>query len=508
MHKKNFILVLKKGRKFMLKRMSAKKKFQFRKYFILSFLTVFCGILLLIFVTDSAAHKNQSLPSLAGLVKKVSPSVVNISTETIIKTRRRTQGPGMPGGPDDFFRRFFDFPPGFRSPSPRSQQRKRRSAGTGFVIDSSGLILTNYHVIMTGNNKTADKITVRFKEGSKGRKAKLIGKDKETDLALLQIEKKTGDFFQAVKFGNSDSLRVGDWVVAIGNPFGLGHTVTAGIVSGKGRIGRGRYLDLIQTDASINPGNSGGPLFNLNGEVVGINQSIFTKSGGNMGIGFAIPINTAEKIIPQIKRGGRVSRGFLGVSIQPITEIIGKNLGLKNTSGALVSNLTPDGPAFKAGIKRGDVIIGLNLKIIKNPRDLMLAAADIKPGSRATLHIIRNKRKLSIMLTVVRRPSSRQVAKALSKSQISKRLGIEGQDLNTSLAKKLRTRRKEGVVIIKVLPNSAAAFAGLKRGDIIFEANRIKVNNMIDLQKALKSVKSGFLLLLERDGAPIYIGIE
>ncbi|MFL2932027.1 MAG: Do family serine endopeptidase [bacterium] len=492
----------------MLKRMSAKKKFQFRKYFFLSLLTVFCGILLLIFVTDSAAHKNQSLPSLAGLVKKVIPSVVNIQTETLINTRQRNQVPGMPGGPDEFFRRFFD--PRFRSPSPRTQPRKRTGGGTGFVIDSSGLILTNYHVVMTGNNKTADKITVKFKEGSKGRKAKLIGKDKETDLALLQIEKKPGEIFLAVKFGNSDSLRVGDWVVAIGNPFALGHTVTAGIVSGKGRIARGRYLSgtLIQTDASINPGNSGGPLFNLNGEVVGVNQSIYTKSGGNMGIGFAIPINTAEKIIPQIKRGGRVSRGFLGVSIQPITEIIGKNLGLKNTSGALVSNLIPEGPAFKAGIKRGDIIIGLNLKTINNPRDLMLAAADLKPGSRATVHIIRNKRKISVMLIVDQRPSRRQRAKALSKSQVSKKLGIEGQDLNTSLAKKLRTRLKKGVVIIKVLPNSPAAFAGLKRGDIIFEANRIEVKNMIDLQKALKSAKSGFLFLIERDGSPFYVGIQ
>ncbi|MBM32295.1 MAG: hypothetical protein CL764_05490 [Chloroflexi bacterium] len=492
----------------MYKTVSENKMFQIKKFISVSFLTVVFMALSLFSVTDTAAYKNQSLPSLAGLVKKVSPSVVNISTETIIKTRTRTQMPGIPGGPDDFFRRFFDFPPGFRSPSPRTQSRKRRSAGTGFVIDSSGLILTNYHVIMTGNNKTADKITVKFKEGSKGRKAKLIGKDKETDLALLQIEKKSGDFFQAVKFGNSDSLLVGDWVVAIGNPFGLGHTVTAGIVSGKGRIGRGRYLDLIQTDASINPGNSGGPLFNLNGEVVGINQSIYTKSGGNMGIGFAIPINTAEKIIPQIKRGGKVSRGFLGVSIQPITEIIGKSLGLKNTTGALVSNLTTDGPAFKAGIKRGDIIIGLNLKTIKNPRDLMLAAADLKPGSRATVHIIRNKRKISVMLTVGQRPSSKQVAKAFSKKQISKRLGIEGQNLNAALAKKLRTRRKNGVVILKVLQNSPAAFAGLKRGDIIFEANRMQVKNMLDLEKALKSAKSGFLLLLERDGSPFYIGIQ
>ena len=219
-----------------------------------------------------------------------------------------------------------------------------------------------------------------------------------------------------------------DWVVAIGNPFGLGHTVTAGIVSGKGRYNRkNKYLDLIQTDASINPGNSGGPLFNLKGEVVGINQSIYTRSGGNMGIGFAIPINTAEKIIPQIKRGGKVSRGFLGVNIQLITKAIAKNLGLKNTSGALVSKLTDDGPASKAGIKRGDIIIGLNLKTIKNPRDLMLAAADLKPGSRATVHIIRNRRKISVMLTVAQRPNSTQIAKAFSKKQVSKRLGIEGQ---------------------------------------------------------------------------------
>ena len=227
-----------------------------------------------------------------------------------------------------------------------------------------------------------------------------------------------------------------------------------------------------------------------------------------MGIGFAIAINSAKKIIPQIKRGGKVSRGFLGVSIQSITEIIAKNLGLENTSGALVTNVTSDGPAFKAGIKQGDIIIGLNLKTIKNPRDLMLNAADIRPGSRATLHIIRNKRKIGIMLIVAERPSNKQFAKILSKKQVSKRLGIEGQDLNPTLAKKLRTRRKKGVVIIKVLPNSPASLAGLTPRDIIFEVNRIQVNNMLDLQRALKSAKRGFLLLLERNGSPFYVGIK
>lgn len=493
----------------MFKGMSMTNLFQFRRNFTTSAFTVLLAILLPFLITDTEAHKNQPLPSLAGLVKKLNPSVVNIRTETIIKMRQRTQMPGTPGGPDDFFRRFFDFPPGFRSPSPRTQSRKSGSLGTGVVIDSSGLILTNYHVIMTGNNKAADKITVSFKEDSKERRAKVIGKDRATDLVLLQIEKKPGELFQAVKFGNSDSLRVGDWVVAIGNPFGRGHTVTAGIVSGKGRFDiRKPYLDLIQTDASINPGNSGGPLFNLNGEIVGINQSILTKSGGNMGIGFAIAINSAKKIIPQIKRGGKVSRGFLGVSIQSITEIIAKNLGLENTSGALVTNVTSDGPAFKAGIKQGDIIIGLNLKTIKNPRDLMLNAADIRPGSRATLHIIRNKRKIGIMLIVAERPSNKQFAKILSKKQVSKRLGIEGQDLNPTLAKKLRTRRKKGVVIIKVLPNSPASLAGLTPRDIIFEVNRIQVNNMLDLQRALKSAKRGFLLLLERNGSPFYVGIK
>ncbi len=488
----------------MFKGMFMNNIFRFRRNFSASAFAVLLAILVPFLVTDTEAHKNQSLPSLAGLVEKVRPSVVNISTETIVKSRNTQQTPPFPGGPDDFFRRFFDFPPGFRTPSPRAQRRKTRSLGTGFIIDVSGLILTNNHVI-----KKANKITVKFKQGGKGRKAKVIGTDEATDLALLQIEKKPGDFFQAVKFGSSDSLRVGDWVVAIGNPFNLGHTVTAGIVSAKGRVIGGRYDDFIQTDASINPGNSGGPLFNLNGEVIGINTAIYSKGGvGSLGIGFAIPIKTAEKIIPQIKRGEKVTRGFIGVSIQRITDIIAKNLGLENTFGALVSNLTSDGPALKAGIKRGDIIIGLNLKTIKNPRDLMLTAADLRPGSRATLHIIRNKRKISIMLTVAERPSSKQVAKVLSKKQLSKRLGIEGQNLSPTIAKKLRTRRKKGVVIIKVLPNSSASFAGLRPGDIIFEANRMQVKNMLDLQRALKSANSGFLLLLERNGSPFYVGIK
>ena len=444
------------------------------------------------------------LPSLAGLVEKLSPSVVNISTETRVEASSRRQFPGFPGEMwNEFFRRFHEEP--FRR-GPRGGLRPRprqQSQGSGFIVSEKGLILTNNHVV-----EKASRITVRFKDQRK-RKAKVVGRDSQTDIALLQIETKPGDTFTALKLGDSEKLRVGDWVMAIGNPFGLAHTVTAGIVSAKGRvIGSSRFDDYIQTDASINPGNSGGPLFDLNGNVVGINTAIFSRSGGNIGIGFAIPIDMAKKLLPQL-RTGVVTRGFLGVSIQPVNESLAKELGLKDTNGALVSNVIKNAPAEKAGVKRGDVIVSINEKKIKNPRQLSTAAADLKPGSIAEVSIIRDGAKREVKLKVAKLPGPKEDLVKAMEPTLQKDLGIKGQKLTPEVQKQVGAKTKKGVVITSVLPDSPAAAAGLRQGDVIIEANRKAVADTEQLREALKKGKNkGNLLVVERRGMTFYVALE
>ena len=444
------------------------------------------------------------LPSLAGLVEKLSPSVVNISTESKIKASSGGQFPGFPGEMwNEFFRRFHEGPFG---PGPRGRSRpqpRQRSQGSGFIVSEKGLVLTNNHVV-----ENAVKITVRFNDQKK-RKAKVVGRDSQTDIALLQIETKPGDAFTALKLGDSEKLRVGDWVMAIGNPFGLAHTVTAGIVSAKGRvIGSGRFDDFIQTDASINPGNSGGPLFDLKGNVVGINTAIFSRGGGNIGIGFAIPVNMAKKLIPQL-RTGVVTRGFLGVSIQPVNESLAKQLGLKDTHGALVSNVIENAPAEKAGVKRGDVIVSVNEKKIKTPRQLSMTAADLKPGSIAEVGIIRDGKKREVKLKVAKLPGSKEEVAKAAKPTLQKQLGIEGQRLTPEVRKQVGAKAKKGVVITNVLPDSPAALAGLRRGDVIVEANRKAITDAEQLRKALKKGENqGNLLVVERQGSTFYVALE
>ena len=401
-------------------------------------ITTLLGLALLLApVNAQSATSAGKLPSLAGLAEKLSPSVVNISTETKIETSSR----------------------GFKD------QKKR--------------------------------------------KAKIVGRDPQTDIALLQVETKPGDTFTAVKLGDSEKLRVGDWVMAIGNPFGLSHTVTAGIVSAKGRvIGSSRFDNFIQTDASINPGNSGGPLFDLNGNVVGINTAIFSRSGGNIGIGFAIPINMAKKLLPQL-RTGVVTRGFLGVSIQPVNESLAKVLDLKETRGALVANVIENAPAEKAGIKRGDLIVSINEKKIENPRQLSLTAADLKPGSIAKVGIIRDGKKRVVKLQVAKLPVSSEERAKASKPALQKQLGIDGQNLTPELRKQIGAKAEKGVVISNVLPDSPAAIAGLRRGDVIVEANRKAIANMDQLREALKKGENkGNLLVIERRGTTRYVVLE
>src|SRR6266550_5601741 len=324
----------------------------------------------------------QGLPDFASLAKKVGPSVVNVSTTQM----RKAAADPSPFDNDDpmseFWQRFF----GGRMP--RGPQRQT-GLGSGFIIDSNGTILTNYHVV-----DGAQKIAVTLSDG-KNYDAKVVGKDQKTDIAVIKID--AGQDLPVVTLGDSDRLEVGEWVLAIGDPFGLDHTVTSGIVSAKGRqIGAGPYDNFIQTDASINPGNSGGPLLNMRGEVVGINTAIFSQSGGNIGIGFAIPTNLVKGVLPQLKNKGKVVRGYLGTVIQRVTPELADTLGLKSPHGALVAETTKGGPAEHAGIRVGDVIVEFNGKEIKDSAELPLQVASVAPGKTVEVKILRDSKEMTL----------------------------------------------------------------------------------------------------------------
>jgi serine protease Do len=327
--------------------------------------------------------------SLAPLVAEVKPAVVNISTKQATRQPRRgLRSPFRGQDPfEEFFERFFG--------GPLPQPRPLQSLGSGFLIDKEGHILTNNHVI-----ENAGSITVKLADNNeKEYEAKVVGRDPRTDLALIKISGRND--LPAVKLGDSDSLQVGDWVIAIGNPFGLGQTVTAGIVSAKGRvIGQGPYDDFIQTDAAINPGNSGGPLFNTQGEVVGINTAIFSQSGGNIGISFAVPVNLAKGLVPQLKAKGRVIRGWLGVSIGPVTEEAAKELRLKDRRGALVLEVVERSPADRAGIQQGDVIVGFDGKDVTSSSDLPRLVGNTPIGKEVSVKLIREGRSRELKVTI------------------------------------------------------------------------------------------------------------
>jgi serine protease Do len=329
----------------------------------------------------------QSLPDFTSLAKKLGPVVVNIATTQVQRTAQDAPAPFGEDDPSgDFWQRFFD------APIPRGPQRQQ-GLGSGFIIDHNGTILTNYHVI-----DSAEKIVVTLSDG-KSFDAKVLGKDQKTDIAVIQINGEQD--LPAATLGDSDRLEVGEWVMAIGNPFGLDHTVTTGIVSAKGRhIGAGPYDDFIQTDASINPGNSGGPLINMRGEVIGINSAIFSESGGNIGIGFAIPTNLVKELLPQLRDTGKVVRGYLGTGIQKLTPEIADALGVNQTQGALVTETTDGGPADRAGVKPGDVIVAFDGKDIKDTSDLPLQVARTTPGKTVPVKILRESKEVTLSLTV------------------------------------------------------------------------------------------------------------
>ncbi len=443
------------------------------------------------------------------IAKEKNIAVVNVSVkakkQNVVQRPRGPQrrgprgprGPGGPGGKNDFYDRFQDFFDRF------PEQRPRGGTGSGFIIDPEGLILTNHHVV-----ENAESIVVTY-DDDKEYDAELIGSDSKTDVALIKIIQE-GDSkvkFTHLSLGNSDNLEVGEWVVAIGNPFGLSHTVTTGIVSAKGRnIGAGPYDEFIQTDASINPGNSGGPLLNMDGDVIGINTAIISgNTGGNVGIGFAIPINMTKSIIKDLKETGKVTRGWLGVMIQRITPELAASLGLKGHDGALVGDVIPGSPAAEAGVKRGDVILKFNDVAVKKMEELPKIVAGTRPGQVIPVQIIRDGKEKSLNVTIARLKSKEEKVASLGVN-----LGATVQDITPELAESMNLDSSAGVLVSEVTPGQPAKESGLRRGDVILEVNRNPVNNVNEFNQAvIKTQKKGtVLMLVKRDGNTIYVAVK
>lgn len=448
---------------------------------------------------DVAAQTSGVMPDAPGsfsyLVKKARNSVVNISTVKVIKRddqRLQFRSPFEQDDPfNDFFERFF------RDQIPK--EYRQRSLGSGFIIDRDGYILTNNHVV-----EKTDEITVML-SNEKEYDAEIIGRDSKTDLALIRI--KSDEDLEPLPLGDSDNLEVGDWVVAIGNPFGLDHTVTAGIVSAKyRRIGTGGYENFIQTDASINPGNSGGPLLNTSGEVVGINSAIFSGNGGSIGIGFAIPVNMAKKLLPQLKKG-KVVWGWLGVMIQDVTKELKEKLNLMNEKGALVADVTPGGPAEKGGIERGDVIVTFDNKEIQEMDELPFIVASTPVGKIVNVEVMRRGEKKTFKIKVGELNVEKEGSPVVEESAD---LGITVEAITPEIAQRFGLSDKEGLIIVQVEQNSPASEAGIRPGDIILEIDQEPINDPKVYKQKIRKYKKGdtILFLMKRGGTTIYMTLE
>jgi serine protease Do len=454
------------------------------------------GVCLLLLAVPSLARGPASV---ADVAEGLQDAVVNISTTQTLK------GPGDPapmrkgpkGSPfEEFFDDFFD------DESPEGMPRKVSSLGSGFVIDPSGLIVTNNHVI-----EGADEIIINFIDGSKLKVTKILGHDPKTDLALLKVEPK--EPLKAVSFGNSSAMRVGDWVMAIGNPFGLGGSVSVGIVSATKRdINAGPYDDFIQTDAAINRGNSGGPLFNMEGEVIGVNTAIISPTGGSIGIGFAVPSNTALKVLNQLKEYGETRRGWLGVHVQSVTEEIAEGLGLPEPMGALVASVAPDGPAGEAGIAAGDVILAFDGVPIESMRDLPRAVVGTAIGKAVAVKLLRDKEPVELTVTIGRLPEDDEDEDFIEEElplapEDEDLLGLTIAPLTEALRDKFGIGGKiDGVVITGVAPDSPAAKKNIKPGDVIVEVTQEEVHqphDVVDRLRAVKRAGRGRVLFLLSD---------
>jgi serine protease Do len=450
---------------------------------------------------QAAPAQASRLPSLADVAKRAMPAVVNISTTQKGESRRGRSPRPMPGpnpfGHEDpmeeFFRRFF----GERLPP-----RQQRSLGSGFIISADGYIITNDHVV-----GEATKITVRLSDKEEYT-AKVVGRDEKTDLALIKIEANRP--LPTLPLGDSADLQVAEWVLAIGNPFGLEQTVTVGIVSAKARvIGAGAYDDFIQTDASINPGNSGGPLLNLRGEVVGINSSIFSQGGGNVGIGFAIPVNLAKSITDQLRETGKVTRGWLGVSIQTVTPELAKSFGLEEPRGALVADVTADGPAEKAGLQRGDVITAFEGKTVKDSHELPTLVAQSPVGKNAEVKVLRGGKERSFSVTLGQMPE--QEARAEGGGEGEDKWGLTVANVSVEIARRFQlSPDQRGVVVVAVEPGGQADAAGLQAGDVVEEVNQQPVNSVQEFNSAVAQGgnRETLLLLVRRGENSSYVALR
>lgn len=459
---------------------------------VFRFLAVFLAASLS-FISVGHAEAKAAPPDFVELAKKLKPAVVNISTTKVIgkqQPSRRQQANPFGNDPfEDFFERFFKDVP--------QRPFKQRGQGSGFII-GDGYIFTNNHVV-----SGADEIKVKLSDGREF-KGQVKGADEKLDLALISIE--TKENLPVAPLGDSDALEVGEWVMAIGNPFGLAQTVTAGIISAKGRwIGSGPYDDYLQTDASINPGNSGGPLFNAKGEVIGINAAIVA---GGQGIGFAIPINMAKAVLTQLKETGRVTRGWLGVSVQPVTPELAASFGMKSEKGALIAEVVKDSPAEKGGLKAGDIILEFDGKTIKDMHDLPRLAAVTPVGKRASVKVLRDGKTLEKTVVIERMADSGQITQKEASAEA--RFGLVVTDLTKDIAARLRIQETSGVVVTEVKPGSAAEEAGISVGDIIRQINTTPVKNTREYAKLVSSLKKGATVpfLVRRGDSSLFVALK
>ncbi len=465
----------------------------------------------LIALTPIAARSQIRPENIADIAARVQDAVVNISTSQTVTPTQTVPMPQLPPGSpfEDFFEEFFK-----NKNEDGKRQRKVSSLGSGFVIDASGIVVTNNHVIAD-----ADEIIVNFADGTK-LKAELIGRDMKVDLAVLRVKPKAP--LKAVNFGDSDKTRVGEWVMAIGNPFGLGGSVTVGVVSARNRnIDSSLYDDFIQTDAAINRGNSGGPLFNLAGEVIGINTAIFSQTGGSIGIGFAIPANTVAPLIKQLRDSGEIQRGWIGVSIQPVDEQIAESLGLPAVRGALIASVGDNGPAAKGGLLPGDVVIRFDGQEVREMRNLPRIVAGTQIDKTVDVVVIRKGKEQTLKITVQKLQEAENKPKQQTRNEVqqpkrvapNRMLGLELSVLNEDLRRRYKLKEAiKGLVVTAVDPDSNAAEQNIEAGLVVVEVSGEPIANAAELQKRVEALKkagkkSALLLLMTPGGEQRFVAV-
>lgn len=462
---------------------------------------------------QAASAQSAGPGSFSGVVERVKPAVVNVSVkgkgiEGRLVGRPEFRTPQLPEGSpfNDLFRRFFEehgVPGDEEGPAvPRQAQ------GSGFIIDPSGYIVTNYHVV-----DGAQEITVSLDDGSK-HSATVKGRDAKTDLALIKID--AGRSLPHVEFGESDAAKVGDWVIAVGNPFGLGGSVTAGIISARGRdLRSGPFDDYLQIDAPINRGNSGGPLFDTTGRVIGVNTAIWSPSGGNVGIGFAVPSSLAKSVVEQLRDHGSIARGWLGVQIQPVSEDLAQGLGVPEGKGALVAAVTPESPAAKAGVKPGDLIVSMDGEALEDFKALPRLVAAAEPGKRATLEVVREGKTRELTVTVGQTPDSEKVASSEAGEAVPARgqLGLQLAALTPETKKKYGVKGEaDGVLVVDVRKGSPAARAGIQPGTLVLMVDQAPVDSPDAVAKRVRQAyeqkRSAVVLLVEREGDRRFVAVK